>query len=533
MKNTFITLVFLLICSTIFLQEKPQKDAYITTWGSTSRLSGDIVEIHPSGALDFLAVREIAPRITSHTRHFLETFKNLDHQKSEEVIITTSRSINTVLALNKFNKNALSLTRSENNENTMSLFFDAFSTADLSRSGESILLDKFEANQNLKNFNGWISTNKSDKQIGVFYEFPLENNNLSGLGFCIFDSNFEIVKKDQVIFDQPKEDFFISDIKLTTNGNFFIVTHQYDYKKEVRNPKPTTIYKFDGAELLEYNLKLQDYNLRDIKVEVQHNNFVLSGLISRQNAKNRSGAYAIRIDSRTGRVMTETIFEFEEEALRNVRGSFNAEDHYFFRRVDRDKVDYSLEDLRLNDMFISENNEIFGVVEQQNEAVYFKKRLIQPKYKTKYKEKLYFNNNNILVYKIGSDGLLKWETVIEKRQRSKEDESIYLSIAANLQDDFLYLIHNDDKRNYDEGGIHKNKNQLWSANSMDFRRCLSVCKVDVKTGEFIRYKLNNEHVSRFPLSPSLSCNSGSENGVILHSRKGRRNLFGEIVFISE
>lgn len=533
MKNIYITIIFFLFCSSIHLQEKLSKDAYITTWGDVKWLSGNIVEVLHEERLNFLAIRGLPPRITSRTRYFFEKYNHLNHVKSEEVFIEKNRRINTVLALGKLSNKALALTRSESNDNSMSLFLNFFSTESLSLSEESIHLDKFETNVDLKPFKGWISTNDKNNSFAVFYEFPTPNKDFSGIAFNLFNSDFELVKADHLIFDQPKNQFYVSDIKFTNNDNFFIVTHHHDLNKEVINPGPTTIFMFDGEELIEYNLNLRNYNLRDSRVQVKKNHFVLSGLLSRQNSKNRVGAYAIRIDSRTGRVMSETVFEFDEEKLTKVRGSFNAEDNYFFTRMDKDKVEYSLEDLRLNNLFISDDNEIIGVIEQQNDIIHFRKRLIQPKHSTKYREKPFFNNNNLLIYKIGSDGILKWESVIEKRQRSKEDELEYLSIVSKLKGEYLYILHNDDKRNYDEDGMHKNKNQIWSANSMDFRRCLGVCKVDIKTGKFIRYKIKSEHNSRFPLNPNVSSSSGSEKGIIINNKKGNRNQFGEIVFVSE
>ena len=104
----------------------------------------------------------------------------------------------------------------------------------------------------------------------------------------------------------------------------------------------------------------------------------------------------------------------------------------------------------------------------------------------------YYYYDDIIAFRISSDGQLIWQKRIPKSQVSTNDYGEFSSYASFQSDSSLNFIFNDHQRNYDElGAFNRTEDNYYSFNLSKKNNAVALVKIDLKTGEMTREEMES------------------------------------------
>ena len=95
----------------------------------------------------------------------------------------------------------------------------------------------------------------------------------------------------------------------------------------------------------------------------------------------------------------------------------------------------------------------------------------------------YYYYNDIIAYKINPEGEFDWIEKVRKYQVSTNDGGPYSSYESFMDDGKLYMIFNDNIRNYNEAGEFSEIEKLYIANYGRKKNVVAIASIDLETGE--------------------------------------------------
>lgn len=383
-----------------------------------------------------------------------------------------------------------------------------------------------------KNGFGYISlTNNLKKNLaGIFYTVPSEGYDFPRYSFGVLDKYQTLLYKSETTFPYINKRLSFFDEYLTPSGDFFVLAREYTEKdnsiwlnQEVRSH--IRVFKIQDGELKDFQVNESEFILSEINVVSDDGGkLIFSGLYSEDEGSGIRGVFFIKTDAE-GTILNKEYHPFSTDFLIQGRSTW-AKNKVFDVDFNGRQVD-GLGNFIMHDLRKTSDQGYIGVAEHFE---------IEKRFSgvgtpgSSNRMDTYFYYDDILVYKLDSLGVLDWVKRIPKSQNSINDNGYYLSIVQALTTDHLYILFNDNKKNYDDLNYYLNL-ELPKAANFNFRKnTIAMAKVNLKDGSINRFAIGGKNELSTVLVPKLCIENSENNELFLYSRSSNRQRYGSIIF---
>ena len=383
-----------------------------------------------------------------------------------------------------------------------------------------------------KNGFGYISlTNDFTKNLaGIFYTIPSEGFDFPRYSFGVLNDHQELLYKNETTFPYRKKKLNFFDEYLTPSGDFFVLAREFTennnsiwLNEEVQSQ--IRVFKVEDGELNNFKINQSEFILSEINVVSGENgNLIFSGLYSEDEFSGIQGVFFIKIDSE-GEILSKEYHPFSVDFL-NLGKSSWAKNRALENDFNGMPVD-GLGNFVMHDLRKTSDNGYIGVAEHFEIEKRFS-GVGTPGASNRIDT--YFFYDDILVYKLDSLGVLDWVKRIPKSQSSINDNGYYLSIVQALTDDHLYILFNDNSKNYDDLNYYLNFEYPKTVNFNFRKNTIAMTKINLEDGSINRFAIGGKNELSTVLVPKLCIENRENNELFLYSRSSNRQRYGSILF---
>jgi len=142
----------------------------------------------------------------------------------------------------------------------------------------------------------------------------------------------------------------------------------------------------------------------------------------------------------------------------------------------------------------------------------------------------YYYYNDIIVYKINSNGEFDWVKRVNKYQISTNDDGPYSSYVSFIDDVHISFIFNDNTDNYDQAGRLIENQGMYTANFGRRRNVVAMATINIETGDRSQFTLFDRSDIDALAVPKLFNVDYNRREVLMYAIWGRNERFGRIKF---
>lgn len=377
---------------------------------------------------------------------------------------------------------------------------------------------------------GYISliNNLSQDLAGIFYTVPSEGYDFPRYAFGILDGSQEMLYSNENAFPYRNKKLNFFDQHLSSSGDLFVLAREsnnvnnFQWRHE-NNPEQIRVFKVEDGELIDFKVNQSEFILSEINVvSSDQGELIFSGLYSEDEFSGIRGIFFIKMDT-TGKTKTKKFHEFSTNFMLSGKSEW--------MRNSAKKTNYlgqvveGLGNFKMQDLQKTADNGYVGVAEHFEIEKRFSGAGTPG---TTNRTDTYFFFDDIIVYKLDSVGALEWVKRIPKSQNSINDGGYYLSIVQALSSDFLYILFNDNTKNYDDDNFYLGLESPKSA-SFNFRKnTIAMAKINLKDGSINRFALGGKNEMSTVLVPKLCIENRENNELFLYSRSSKRQRYGKL-----
>lgn len=345
---------------------------------------------------------------------------------------------------------------------------------------------------------------------GIPVQFSSNKDELKG-SLMVFGK--DMAKKYETEFTLPYEEklYDITGVKVGNDGNFYILGRLFNEKaKEKVRGEPNfkyviTTFKNNGKEMSEYTVTLDDKFITDCSFYLtKENKIVCAGFYSTKGTYSIKGTFYMTIDPGTKSITGKSTKEFDTEFLK------------LFMRDGKAEKGVELSNFDLEDIIIRED----GGAVLIGEKYYITQHTTYNSSTNSSTTTTVYHYNDIIVININPDNSIEWATRIPKNQASSS--GFYLSYAAHVKDNMIYLIFNDNDKNLDE----KNPDKIYAYDGKNSIATLATISPD---GSYKKSALFSNKEEGVIMRPIVS-KQINEDELIIYCEKRRDYVIGKIKF---
>jgi hypothetical protein len=288
---------------------------------------------------------------------------------------------------------------------------------------------------------------RDSSHVMIYANTELKKNEPEKYGLYIFDRDFEPVWDKEVTLPYTESQFEVQDFTLDNDGNAFILGIKGQARGESRRRGSPSYeyrilgYRDDGADVEEYEVRLGDMFLTDMRIDVSpKRDIVCAGFYSEQGTWSIKGTYYIRIDRKTKEIEKMSAKEFD---LDFITMNFTQRQEKKAKKRQAKGKNVELYEYDLREIVPRADGGAVLMAEQ-----YYVTVICRTDPKTGVTTcTYYYHYNDVIVVSIDKGGDIEWATKVPKRQTSVNDGGYYSSFVSMVTNENLYLVYNDNKNN--------------------------------------------------------------------------------------
>lgn len=384
----------------------------------------------------------------------------------------------------------------------------------------------------VKNGFGYISLTSDIKKnlAGIFYTVPSEGYDFPRYSFGVLNNHQELLYKNETTFPYRDKTLSFFDEYLTPSGDFFVLGREYNESKNAiwlneEIQSQIRVFKIEDGELNDFKINQSEFVLSEINVVSDDGgNLIFSGLYSEDQYSGIRGMFFIKAD-KEGTILVKEYHPFSLDFLMQGKSTW-AKNRALGNNLNNRPVN-GLGNFIMHDLRKTSDNGYIGVAEHYEIEKRFS-GVGTPGSSSRLDT--YFFYDDILVYKLDSLGVLDWVKRIPKSQNSINDNGYYLSIVQALTDDYLYILFNDNSKNYDDLNYYLNLEVPKPANFNFRKNTVAMTKISLHDGTVNRFALGGKNELSTVLVPKLCIENKENNELFLYSRSSKRQRYGSIIF---
>lgn len=303
-----------------------------------------------------------------------------------------------------------------------------------------------------------------------------------------------------IVLAYGKEHLEIVEKRVDDEGNFYLLSRLYQKGRlNRRNGTPNyeyvlMIYKRQTTQALTYHLSVDDYLITDLKFNVlKDDKVILAGLISDAGNAKTNGVCYFKADLKNTslQIATKSLFQNKPISLATAQ-TISSEEIKIPRYL---KIDHLFSRSDGGSLMIAERS--FQV------------------------SKYTYQDDDILVINISPKGTVDWVSQIPKKQSSYYTEDVLLSYFPFILQDKIYLIYNDDGRNF---SYNKQRKRVQRHKTVKGYAALTEIQKD---GTWRTYPLYDNSIDDLVIHPQ-SCKQVGRKTILVYAAFGNTYHFGEL-----
>ncbi|MEN0047098.1 MAG: hypothetical protein AAF806_08580 [Bacteroidota bacterium] len=330
-------------------------------------------------------------------------------------------------------------------------------------------------------------------------KIPNRSDNIV-LQLRLFDQQFDEKEHKNIVLPFTQEQMEVMEKHIDEAGNFYILGRIYQKGRvDRRNGTPNyeyvlVIYKNQATQALTYHLNVDDYLLTDLKFNVLKNNeVILAGLISDAGNAKTNGICYFKVDLQNTALQIKKKSLFQTQPISLAAAQTTSSEEIKIPRY-----------LKIDHLFSRSDGGSLMIAERSFQV-----------------SKYTYQDDDILVVNINPDGTIDWVSQIPKKQSSYYTEDVILSYFPFIVEDKIYLIYNDDGRNF---SYTKNRKRVQRHKTLKGYAALTEIQRD---GTWRTYPLSDNSIEDLVIHPQ-SCKQIGRKTILIYEAFRNTYRFGKL-----
>jgi hypothetical protein len=255
--------------------------------------------------------------------------------------------------------------------------------------------------------------------------------------------------------------------------------------------------------------------------------FVITGIYGDKDKSGVTGMFYLKADFKDQEILVEGFEEFGEDFITSDWSDREK------RKLDKKKakgkdVEASLYSYIMRDVHALEDGGIVGTMEQ-----FYIRVVTRTDANGRTTTTYYYYYNDIVAYKVGSDGGFDWLSKIDKYQVSTNDGGYFSSYARYVSGDKMYLFFNDNVQNYSETSSEfflEEGKKVKSSRISKSKNTVAICEIDLSSGDKTRKMYFDRTELGAIVVPKLFNTDYINRKMLFYAIKGSKEKFGFLNF---
>jgi len=515
-------------------------DHFRVEWGEMNRFGGNVKGFFDVDRNNFSVIVDRAPfNITGSRRSKIriKSYQNFRLQSAGDIHLRGDNERVNLLGVLDIGNQAVAFTSKRNIwGRSHTNFFHKFNHFNINEAIEGEAISEYVYPYGFS-FTGQIDFTSSEnyKFGAVYYTIPSRADDYISMGYIVFNELNQKVEQYLHLLPYKQYEITIRDQFLTDDGDYFLIAEHYFRRDPLRNwsgnNRSSDRIKIlhatkDGFE--ELPLNKEGFVIKSLSVDRDDDgNLVGSGFYSDIINGNVRGTFFLKYDVKNKSVLTLKKNTLTQEMISR-EGLYPDRNLLFSNRTRFGRSLNNFNTFNVNFFRKTADGGYITVAEQVE--VEFKNRDNENTETPNSKYDEYFFHNDLIVYKMNSQGDIEWVDRIPKFQQSKNDGGYFLSTSEFLTDQRIHIFFNDHRRNYDEQGNFLEIGRLRPTTLTRRNNVVAGVTIDLKSGKMSRKRLDGRKEHRTVLVPKVSRPNIQDKSLLIYGNHGRKHRFGKISF---
>ncbi|MBM3418196.1 MAG: hypothetical protein FJY17_04655 [Bacteroidetes bacterium] len=285
------------------------------------------------------------------------------------------------------------------------------------------------------------------------------------------------------------------------------------------------MYKVKNNTLMEYSLEMDDNRIDDMQFNSNDANILtLTGVYGKGQNQGIEGIFQLKIDMRKDSLLSKGFAAFDSKLSEDFNDEITGPNPWNRNHLTNNNLFY---DYLMRDLFLQEDGTLVGSVEQ-----YYVFRRVNYDNRTGLGSTVYYYYyDDIITFKLGQNNTFDWQKRIEKSQVSVNDNGPYSSYASYCDGKKLFLLFNDNVKNYEEDGLfNREEGKIYASNLSIRRNAAATCEIDIQNGEVSRRTLFTRKELKSLIVPKMFELDQKNRLLFLYAIDGFKERFGLIKY---
>lgn len=531
-RSVILSLLLFIMAHEIHGQILDHYNKFDIYWGETHRDLGNVEQIMKTTEDHYIAVinrTTLFNFFSNYNKRFyfepIQDFKP-NRQKKIKLYGDGERSYLEDFAV--LNDQLLVVSRRKNFfKKTVNLYYHFLDPDKSVKENHGFHLETYSLNKSFSFDYLTVVNNPEKSKVGYLYTIPGGRNEYPTYSFGVFDSSHKLQTQGTSIFPYRNKEMQFTRSYITPKGSLYVLAQEFisnqgatNWRNELFYRKQLTVFKLKEGELSDINIRHNDRLLKEIELTVQDEELIFSGLYADGVRSGVRGVFFIRMNDE-GDILKEEYNRFSNDFL--IQGQQLPQNPV----LNNPNFKEGLDSYKMRSLRPTNDGGFIGIAEHFDKEERFSGAGAPG---TNNRVDTYYYYNNIIVYKIDSAGRLEWNKVISKNQHSINDGGYYLSFSKYVNDSSVFLIFNDNKKNYSESGEYLNAVSPKTAYFNSWRNAVALVEIDIKIGAVKRRSIGGKKNTDTVLVPKLCIENEESNELFLYGKSGNKHRYGRIRF---
>lgn len=528
MKKIVLTLLVLASLGGAFAQQNIE-------WGELERSTGRLLDVIPDNGEGFYAFRRSGGMLLGKLEASYHKNLELITDGDLKLRAPNGSAANFEAATMVGDHFVLFLSDRQEGENK---FFMQEYDKNIEPIGKGEELASYTLESKRRRFQGSFSLYQSQNEdyFAVVWTIPGKKEEQATYGFKVFNAELEEVNSGE--YEVPFMEKFstINGFYLSDFGDLFVTITEYEEAEEKKLFKSFTnyvsvhIYHLKEGDIEEMEIDLDGKRVEAMSFNSDNNRvFAITGIYGDKDASGVKGLFYLKADFKSQTILSEGFEEFGEDFIMSDWSDRQKEKQEKKKEKGKGK-EPTLYSYVMREVHPLEDGGLVGTMEQYYVRVvtHYNAQTGTTTYT------YYYYYNDIVAYKVGSDGGFEWLAKVNKYQVSTNDGGYFSSYARYVDNGKMCLFFNDNSDNYNEtDGQYNGDLTPKSARISKNKNTVAICEIDLETGEIDRRMYFDRSELGAIVVPKLFHVNYNLGEMLIYAIKGKKEKFGTLQFGDE
>lgn len=488
-------------------------------WGELERPSGQLLKIQTLSNGDFVSLRSGDGMFGSYK---ISSHHNLQNVTTGKIKVTLEQG------MGNFN-NLITL-----DDKIYVLLYDVVGKVnslyiqEYDRQITPISKPKLIANYSFEKLNnpGYFSVILSENKnyFAVVWEISGNKTNNDRYGFVVYDKTLKEINSGDYKLPFPGENSTIDEQLVSNFGDYFLLVTEYKpiekkgLFKRIQDYKAVHLLQVNENGLDDFTIDLEGKRVEAMGVDMNADyDFSIVGIYGKENFPGVSGMFYMKINFKEQQILKQGFKEFDKDFVTqdwSDKELLEAE-----KNEEKGKGEPALFNYYIHDLKVLQDGSIVGSMEQ-----YYSRTVNTSDGRGSIRTTTYYYYNDIIAFKINTDGNFDWLQKFSKYQASINDNGYYSSYFSYFENDKMNFVFNDHVKNYD-ANLQYLPNQGYSF-SIGKKNAVAFIALDIKDGAYTRNAIFNAKEAEAIIIPKKFVFDPIANNILIYAIFGRYERYG-------